>query len=59
MKKYLEHLKGITYPEWIRLRTGIDRAFEQQKGESEKQLKLADAEIVENLIQSQFGRTWD
>lgn len=57
MVKYLDALKGITYPEWVRLKVGIDRAFEEQKGESERQLKLADTEIVKNLIQSQFGQT--
>lgn len=59
MKKYLESLQGITYLEWVRLRTGIDRAFEKEKGESERQLKLADTKIVANLIQSQFGQTLD
>lgn len=55
MEKYLEALEGITYPEWVRLKTGMERYFDREKGESEKKLKLADAEIVENLIQSQFG----
>ena len=57
MEKYLEALKGITYPEWVKLKIGIDRAFSQQKNESEQKLKLADVEVVRNLIQSQFGRT--
>lgn len=56
LRKYLLALNGITYPEWIKIRAGVDRAFSQQKGESEKNLKLADTKIVENLIQSQFGR---
>ncbi len=57
MKKYLKALEGISYPEWMRLRIGIDRAFEHQKGESEKQLKLANIDVVQRLIQSQFGQT--
>ena len=57
MEKYLEALKGITYPEWVKLKIGIDRAFSQQKNESEQKLKLADVEVVRNLIRSQFGRT--
>ena len=31
MDKWVMSLQGITYPEWMRLRTGIDRAFAQQK----------------------------
>lgn len=57
MDNYIESLKGITYQEWIKLRTGIDRAFEQQKSESEHLLKLADTKTVKLLIQSQFGQT--
>lgn len=59
MEEYLKALEGITYSEWIRLRTGIDRTFEQQKGEFEKHLKLANSDLPMNIIRSQFGRTWD
>lgn len=57
MDNYIESLKGITYLEWVKLRTGIDRSFEQQKSESERLLKLADTKTVKSLIQSQFGQT--
>lgn len=51
----LKTLEGITYPEWVKLKIGMDRYFDQEKGESEKNLKLANVKIVEKLIQSQFG----
>ena len=51
----LRALEGIAYPEWVKLRIGMDRYFNQEKGESEKSLKLANTEIVERLIRSQFG----
>jgi len=55
MEKYIEALKDISYSDWIKLRTGMDRAFEHQKGEFENNLKLASTETVKNIIQSQFG----
>lgn len=55
METYLESLKGITYPEWIKLKAGIDRAFETKKSEFERQLKFADVEKAKQIIQSQFG----
>ena len=51
----LKALEGITYPEWVKMKIGMERYFDQEKGESEKNLKLADAEKVETLIRSQFG----
>lgn len=54
--KYLSVLKGITYLEWTKLKLAIDRAFEKEKGEFEKELKLAKIEDVENIIRSQFGQ---
>lgn len=57
MEKYIEALKGIGYQDWKKLRTAVDRSFEQQKSESEKSLKLAETEVVLELIHSQFGRT--
>lgn len=56
MEKYIKALQGISYSEWIKLKTGIDKEFERQKSESEKTFKLADTENVEMVIRSQFGR---
>ena len=59
MEQYVEALQGISYRDWNNLRTAVDRAFEQQKSEFDKTLKLADTKIVSELIRSQFGRTLD
>lgn len=55
MEKYITALENISYCDWIKLRTAIDRKFEQQKGELEKGLKLTEVEAVYKLIHSQFG----
>lgn len=54
MKKYIEALSGITYPEWIRLKNSIDRSFEFSRKELEKSIQL-DSDMTEKLIRSQFG----
>lgn len=59
MEEYIKALKGISYVEWLRLRMALDRAFEYQKGESEKQLKLANTDVVKQIIRTQFGQTMD
>ena len=56
MNKYIKALQGISYPEWTKLKIGIDKEFERQKSESEKTFKLADVKNVEMAIRSQFGR---
>ena len=55
MEKYLKSLNGISYSDWIKLKSGVDRKFEMQKGEFEKKLKLANPDETIKLIQSQFG----
>lgn len=55
MEEYLKALEGIGYSDWLKLRIAIDRVFEHQKSESEKQLKLASIESVKQVIRSQFG----
>lgn len=55
MKKYIEALKGISYFEWVKLQEGINSDFEQQIGESKKNLRLTDSENVERAICSMFG----
>lgn len=59
MKDYINLLNGISYEDWIKLKNGIDKKFEQQEDELKKTLKLADPDKVLKLIQSQFGQTWD
>lgn len=53
-KKYIKALEGITYQEWLNLRTTIDKTFVQQKRELELQLKFSDTNVSFNLIQPRF-----
>lgn len=55
MKEYIEALKGISYWEWAKLQEGINSEFEEQIGESKKNLRLTDSENVERIITSRFG----
>lgn len=55
MEQYIEALKGISYKDWIRVRAGIDGAFEREKGEFEKTLKFANVEDAKSVICSLFG----
>lgn len=55
MENYIDALQNISYKEWIKLKTAIDRVFEMKKSEIEKNIKLANAEEVKLVIQSQFG----
>lgn len=57
VSKYIKMIDGISYLEWTRLKTAVDRYFDAKKRESEAQLQLSDPEIIENLIRSQFGET--
>nr|DAY47104.1 MAG TPA: hypothetical protein [Caudoviricetes sp.] len=55
MEKYIEALEGISYFEWIKLQEGIDSEFEEQIGESKRNLRLTDSENVKRIIRSRFG----
>ena len=56
MKKYIEALQNISYPEWVKLRTAIDKNFDMQKKELEKDIQLsADSDELHRIIHSQFG----
>lgn len=57
--EYLESLKGISLKDWKILKVAVDRVFEQKKGELEKEIKLANTEIVSNIILEQFEQTLD
>lgn len=56
MEEYIKALSGVTYQDWIKIRSAIDRSFDRQKKELEKepQLKANGREIL-NIIHSQFG----
>ncbi len=40
MQEYIIALQGISYSDWVKLKAGIDRTFEMQKREFEKNLKV-------------------
>lgn len=46
MENYLQALEGISYGDWVKLRTAIDRAFIIQKVYSERKLKLVNTDVV-------------
>ena len=56
MEKYLEALNGITYEQWEKLKTGIDRQFEFRKKELSGSIQLSSKDVAK-LIRSQFGDT--
>ena len=55
--KYAEALNGISFREWLILKIGMDRMFQNKLKELEPELKLklSDTEQVGRLIRSQFG----
>lgn len=53
--KYTESLKGISYSDWAKLKTAVDRNFEIQVSELKNKIQLTNPEMIEKLIQSQFG----
>ena len=55
MEEYLKALEGITYADWIKLRTAIDREFQHRISELSNTVKLTDSGRIEKLIHSQFG----
>lgn len=56
MDKYIEALSGISYEDWYKLKTAIDRVFENKVRKMAKETHLTDpVEDVKNIIQLQFG----
>lgn len=53
--RYVNALSGITYLEWVRVKTAIDRYFDSEKRELETQIQLSKPDTVKKLIRSQFG----
>ena len=54
IQHYVTALKGISYKDWIKLKTAIDRGFQKCIGEFERTLELTDTDTVSKLIRSQF-----
>lgn len=56
ISRYIKSLQGISYFDWIKLKTAIDRSFKMQISELEKEIQLTNnTEQIERLIRSQFG----
>lgn len=51
---YIEALDGITYPQWVKLRTGIDMQFDFSRRELEKNMQISSGETA-RLIRLDFG----
>ena len=54
MSEYIEALDGITYPQWVKLRTGIDMQFDFSRRELEKDMQISSGETA-RLIRLDFG----
>ena len=54
-EKFTKEFSGITYPEWVRLREGVEAMFQDKKREAEKSLCLRAYDGVEKIIRSLFG----
>ena len=55
LRQYAEALSGISYLDWFRLRTGMDKVFDKKRREAEVELRLSSAEDITEAIQTQFG----
>ncbi|MCI8409526.1 MAG: hypothetical protein HFJ09_09720 [Lachnospiraceae bacterium] len=54
-EKYAKNLEGITYLEWIKLKTIVDELFNLKKRELENDIQLSDANEITEAIHRQFG----
>lgn len=54
LSEYIKALDGITYPQWVKLRTGIDMQFDFSRRELEKNMQISSGETA-RLIRLDFG----
>lgn len=54
LSEYIEALDGITYPQWVKLRTGIDMQFDFSRRELEKNMQISSGETARR-IRLDFG----
>lgn len=54
LSEYIEALDGITYQQWVKLRTGIDMQFDFSRRELEKNMQISSGETA-RLIRLDFG----
>lgn len=48
-------LSSLSYTEWVILRSGVDMAFDKNKRELERNLKLSSTDEVAKAIRGRFG----
>lgn len=56
---YTKALKGISYDEWLKVETAMNRYFEGKIRKLYREIKLTESGEVDSLIRSQFGGKWD
>lgn len=49
LSEYIDALDGITYPQWVKLREGIDMQFDFSRRELEKDMQVSSGETRRNL----------
>ncbi len=54
LSEYIDALDGITYPQWVKLREGIDMQFDFSRRELEKDMQVSSGETAQ-FIRSHFG----
>lgn len=53
--EFVHKLEGISYWDWQKVKTAIDRNFEMKISESKRGMQLTNPKEVEAIIRSQFG----
>ena len=53
LSEYIDALDGITYPQWVKLREGIDMQFDFSRRELEKDMQVSSGETAK-FIRSHF-----
>lgn len=54
LSEYIDALDGITYPQWVKLREGIDMQFDFSRRELEKDMQVSSGKTAK-FIRSHFG----
>lgn len=55
IKEVTEHLEGLSYYDWEKVKMEVDTQFRRQKNKYERQLILDSTDDIYNAIQSRFG----
>lgn len=54
LSEYIDALDGITYPQWVKLREGIDMQFDFFQKRAGKDMQVSSGETAK-FIRSHFG----